>query len=925
MKYISGRDEFLRRSINKVNEFKSLEEKYPSLKEEYKSSDFELILEDSGPFANDIPWGDSLLGRLINSTIRKAKIQANLVRMKGVVSRLKSTFDDLLLESKVNDLDESDLAEWAKIRNFTYLYNLEKAVKNMHVEKTPLQEIKNLTNIAIEKTEETADIPKKNELLRQLNEWKKFLDSIKEEDNVTEEDMDPEKKAERISGEKVYLSYIANFQSALRIVNKFIVANKKRSDAVLPHLAGNKGFKDGKLTDAEKEELAKKKVPATGATTGATVGATQSVNASHEFEFNWVYSVNEATPAAPGTPPAPPAAPKSDSKVYNLIKSLHGVVAQIMPPKEKGSQIEGITDFLKKDINALKNDQYKNPIKKVYQTVAKIAKIGDIASSENDINALLARPEDLGKRMAELYIVSKTKEDGKFEGIDKELQDELAIFNTTMRAALYNNLQFGKQQSDEKSGQNPEPKKESIIKKYDLFMKVFEADEAQITEDKPEDKKEDKKEDKSGEVGDRPKSGFITKIQDWWGQNMDLKEWMMDKAEVEKIRINLDKKLAEKKDSVTISSIDPVLEICKIFNRSYRIHTTQVIPSGRTAGKVSNKTYMEYTCFGSGSPANAGEGGGPYRNNKLFDQWYDAVMDILKEKKYQPIFNVGTRMKVGDEYIDRAGSNLGKFMRDMLEGDEFFTKSKDGGGPQSKFLDKYFGYKDPANIEKDTAYEGSAEMDEISTVAGSMPKPIDIRFVKTLIPYTESKELVGTFFAIKDKTSSEYTFFFVQSIDGDFAYVLFSNGFGKFKNSISRGAPKGNYNSKDGEVKLGNNVTTETNSNGLPWSIYGAKIAIKTLINVSGGIANTNKKTLTGIGLSKDEDSGSKIVVGGGEEKGGVRDEITPSEIITLIKLEGEVPSNNRYKLSKAETDKLKTPFSKLLREIPEINSTGFK
>jgi hypothetical protein len=367
--------------------------------------------------------------------------------MKGVVSRLKSTFDDLLLESKVNDLDESDLAEWAKIRNFIYLYNLEKAVKNMHVEKTPLQEIKNLTNIAIEKTEETADIPKKNELLRQLNEWKKFLDSIKEEDNVTEEDMDPEKKAERISGEKVYLSYIANFQSALRIVNKFIVANKKRSDAVLPHLAGNKGFKDGKLTDAEKAELAKKKVPTTGATT-TTVGATQSVNASHEYEFNWVYSINEATP------PVPPAPPKSDSKVYNLIKSLHGVVAQIMPPKEKGSQIEGINDFLKKDINALKNDQYKNPIKKVYQTVAKITKIGDIASSENDINALLARPEDLGKRMAELYIVSKTKEDGKFEGLDKELQDELAIFNTTMKGALYYNLQFGKQQSTEKSNKS---------------------------------------------------------------------------------------------------------------------------------------------------------------------------------------------------------------------------------------------------------------------------------------------------------------------------------------------------------------------------------------------------------------------------------------------------------------------------------------
>lgn len=919
MKYINGRDEFLRRSINKVNEFKSLEEKYPSLKEEYKSSDFDLILEadNSGPFANDIPWNDSLLGRLINSAIRKAKIQANLVRIKGVVSRLKSTFDDLLLESKVNDLDESDLAEWAKIRNFTYLYNLEKAVKNMHVEKTPLQEIKNLTNIAIEKTEETADIPKKNELLRQLNEWKKFLDSIKEEDNVTEEDMDPKKKAERISGEKVYLSYVANFQSALRIVNKFIVANKKRSDAVLPHLAGNKGFKDGKLTDAEKEELAKKKVPATGATTGATVGATQSVNASHEFEFNWVYSVNEATPAAPGTPPAPPAAPKSDNKVYNLIKSLHGVVAQIMPPKEKGSQIEGITDFLKKDINALKNDQYKNPIKKVYQTVSKIAKIGDIASSENDINALLARPEDLGKRIAELYIVSKTKEDGKFEGIDKELQDELAIFNTTMRAALYNNLQFGKQQSDEKSGQNPEPKKESIIKKYDLFMKVFEDDEAQVTEDKPEDKKEDK----SGEVGDRPKSGFIAKIQDWWGQNMDLKEWMMDKAEVEKIRINLDKKLAEKKDSVTISSIDPVLEICKIFNRAYRIHTTQVIPTGRSGGKVSNKTFMEYTSFGGGSPDTAGASGGPYRNNKLFDQWYDAVMDIKKEKKYQPIFNVGTRMKVGDEYIDRAGSNLRKFMSDMLEGDEFFTKAKDGGGPQSKFLDKYFGYKDPANIEKDTAYEGSAEMKEINAVAGNMPKAVEVRFVKDKIPYADPKELVGTFFGIKNQTEQSYKFFYIQKIEGDKAYVLLSNGFGDFKNQFTNiDSSRGKYNGKDGEVTLKPNVVSGTNNSGLDWKIYGAMIDYKLLVTNTGSIGNTNKLTLRAIGLSKNEESGDM-------ELKEVSEEIIPSEIITLVKFEGETSSGKRYKLSEVGIGRFKGPFSKSLSEMkPDINDkTGLK
>jgi hypothetical protein len=916
MKYISGRDEFLRRSINKVNEFKSLEEKYPSLKEEYKSSDFELILEaDSGPFANDIPWGDSLLGRLINSTIRKAKIQANLVRMKGVVSRLERTFNDLLLESKVNDLDENDLAEWAKIRNFTYLYNLEKAVKNMHIEKTPLQEIKNLTNIAIEKTEETADIPKKNELLRQLNEWKKFLDSIKEEDNVTEEDMDPEKKSERISGEKVYLAYVANFQSALRIVNKSILANQQRAAAVMPHLAGNKGFKDGKLTDDEKAELAKRNLQNQGVTTGATsVGITQSttVPQNSSYEFKWVYSVNESTATA-STPVT--TNKKPENKISGLIKSLHGMVSQIIPPKEKGSQIEVISDFLKKDINALKNEQYKEPIKKIYTTIAKIVRSGGTQvdpTLENDINSLLARPEDLGKKMADLYMVSKTKEDGKFEGLTKELQDELAIFNTTMKAALYNSLQFSKQGSEPK----PEEKKESVIKSYSKFRKIFEADEA--VQDKTLDKKEEP-EDRSGEVGDRPKSGFITKIQDWWEQKIDLKEWMMDKAEVEKIRINLDKKLAEKKDAVTISSIDPILEICKIFNRAYRIHTTQVIPSGRTGGKVSNKTFMEYTSFGSGTPANAGESGGPYRNNKLFDQWYDAVMDILKEKKYQPIFNVGTRMKVGDEYIDRAGSNLGKFMRDMLEGDEFFTKSKDGGGPQSKFLDKYFGYKDPSNIEKDTAYEGSSEMKEINSVAGNMPKAVEVRFVKDKIPYTDPKELVGTFFAIKNQEQF-YKFFYIQKIEGDSAYVLLSSGFGDFKNQFTNiDSSRGKYNGKDGEVTLKPNVVSGTNNSAEEWKIYGAKIPYKLLVTNSGGIGNTSKLSLNAIGLSKNEESGNMEIKEFSEE-------IIPNEIITLVKFEGETSSGKRYKLSEIGIGRFKGPFNRLLVEMkPEIDKTGLK
>ena len=99
-----------------------------------------------------------------------------------------------------------------------------------------------------------------------------------------------------------------------------------------------------------------------------------------------------------------------------------------------------------------------------------------------------------------------------------------------------------------------------------------------------------------------------------------------------------------------------------------------MIPSGRSGGKVSNKTFMEYTTFGGGDPSTAGKSGGPYRNNAIFNQWEDTVLDIQREKKYQPIFNIGTKLKVGDDLIEKAGANLRKFMTDMLDGDELVVE-----------------------------------------------------------------------------------------------------------------------------------------------------------------------------------------------------------------------------------------------------------
>jgi hypothetical protein len=53
---------------------------------------------------------------------------------------------------------------------------------------------------------------------------------------------------------------------------------------------------------------------------------------------------------------------------------------------------------------------------------------------------------------------------------------------------------------------------------------------------------------------------------------------------------------------------------------------------------------------------------------------------------------------MGDDYIEKAGAYLAKFMRDMLDGDEFFKMVK-VNKVQAKFLDKYFGYKGDEKLD----------------------------------------------------------------------------------------------------------------------------------------------------------------------------------------------------------------------------------
>lgn len=205
-------------------------------------------------------------------------------------------------------------------------------------------------------------------------------------------------------------------------------------------------------------------------------------------------------------------------------------------------------------------------------------------------------------------------------------------------------------------------------------------------------------------------SGFIKinekKVQDeikqeiitYYEANVNYKKWVVTKEEVESV----DKKIEN--TNPTKLGHESIIEIVKLFNKAHKIHTTDVIPSGRKNGKVSNRVFREYEFVGDGSNSArpAADGGiepgiGPYRNKKVFNKFEEAILNIIKDSKYKEIFTenvkivTNIRNRDGKDVSNEengSGKILLKFITDLLDGNKLYKQ-----GAQSKFLQEYFGFK----------------------------------------------------------------------------------------------------------------------------------------------------------------------------------------------------------------------------------------
>lgn len=224
---------------------------------------------------------------------------------------------------------------------------------------------------------------------------------------------------------------------------------------------------------------------------------------------------------------------------------------------------------------------------------------------------------------------------------------------------------------------------------------------------------------------------------------------------------------------------DPVIEIVRLFNRAYRLHTPGVIPSGRTSGKVSNSVFREYEYVGESSTGTPDTpGGGPYRNIDLFDKWYDAVMDIIRNPKYQAIFNEKTSFRFSPadrrfnvapgtkgNRVEGGGKALKSFMNACLDGAKMYKK-----GAQQEFMSKYF--KTQIIDSKSLGYTGSDVVD--NGKVSSRQKEESVFEFRSVDKGNVSDKLVkNTVFRIGE--GDKWYYFQVTKRDGEMWAIVFNH------------------------------------------------------------------------------------------------------------------------------------------------------
>ena len=657
---------------------------------------------------NDIPWGDTLIGRLINSISRKAVIAYRSNSIDRLVKSLKKNFDNML-ELGQADITSEDL-------KLVEIWTLFSELKRLIDDNGSLQEIKNASK-NLRDSIYNSDMADKESIVSIIEQFIEFLDqfdTLEESDEDQESDSDQESELvdpNSKTGVKVYPLLIKNLKSLSLVLSQYQKDKSQRgvevdnkvnieqfyyttqaNDTVesIEKKPENK-FKWGgdKIWNSNTKVLSKyedklKKNPKSfggnkfkiplGAGLKIYLGkGTKEKNTLKELTESLIFEDIKPGQLGVGGSNNRGKIKSGEDHLTQAFSKLKKDLDILVSTKEKGIGIDSkfLNDITSKSIDS-KN---KEVIFELYFEVQRYL-VGDKKSTMSVRNKLYESIDVISDKNKKIVVAEKIARFAtralQFDGenlygglgdIGRPLED----FVNSMKEIMKIELKSKKEDTKPDEVQNQENSNESIFTSYDSFIKLLM-----------------EKSVNTGELKSKFDELFTEDVQN---------KICPDKSKIEEI-----KKTGKRSGgNYVITTTDPIISIIRLFQRAYRLHTPGSIPSGRTGGKVSISVFNEYEYMGSGSGGDAtAPGGGPYRNRKLFDKWQAGVDSILADTKYRPLFSENTVFEFegsagkGDS-VSKGGKILARFMNKLLDDNEMYKGGE--GGALFKVYEEYFGLK----------------------------------------------------------------------------------------------------------------------------------------------------------------------------------------------------------------------------------------
>ena len=657
MRYLHNRNEFLIQK-NILSSSKNF-----NVTEEIKTS--ALVNET---FENDITWGGSMLGRLINSTLRRFKIGYSQVKVEPLVKKLEDELNYLLSASLQGDT----LMQYNQLRIRSYIEEIRDICLGNETDEKKLDELLGQHTGLYDPND-----PKKNQ---------RTIGIVQEALDVITDDLKDLKKLFGEDRDKL-IDKLSDFNDDLR---KLTAPQGTRVQPTQQDAVSNFNLNFLNTLDTLKKN--------------------GLVNASYNFDTKFLTS-------------------------YQLFTET-----RLLENEEQGQKVATNVPSDQKATTEIDKEKYNQSLdswKKSQQAAGKNTKPGQGTRNR------LERESGLSKKTTETP--QTTDQSTDTSKITKSEVD-----------SVYN-LVSGKKEEDQKN--NPEVKKllndiETNIPKEKLSRIKVEYDGKDITlgdaiqKLKAETVKESIYvilETNGGMSGQGTQSGSGAtggnggtvstpqSVEDMWkiyDFDANRNVTRLTQREVDELNALLMKGTQNMRYEPE-KRPDPIVSIARIFGEAHQLYFTDVIPSGRPNGRVSQKTFREYYKLGKGNAEwKDGEGPvGPFAVKSVFNKWKTGVEKLLMNQEYRKILaNVkfvvpGAEDKFNDNFNTKVfeaegdtpttptttkqsdGQILFEFINNMLDK----NKIDDFDALRSSLMAKYFGIKMKEGDKKTTSTPPSTQ------------------------------------------------------------------------------------------------------------------------------------------------------------------------------------------------------------------------